>query len=271
MHLIKELNFEQIKKYIQQNKETKNLQLNDEDVITVYNYLINKDKDNSLGYQMVLQTKPYISVVYKETPKSKQINLENNLYKQNILFNQSVNFENIELKNFQTQNSEVKQKVLIKTQNIIQNFPKINKSFYLYGKFGTGKTFILKSLAKQLIKKNISVLFIFMPELTRQFKNIWNNNDILENKLNHLKRVPCLILDDLGAENMNIFFRDDIFLPLIYYRYENKLPVFFSSNLNEKQLLEYLNSYKDINHDIKAFKIIRFIKIMADFYNFDSN
>ncbi|MDC9031885.1 ATP-binding protein [Columbia Basin potato purple top phytoplasma] len=269
MCLSKKLDFNKIKHYVQQHEETKNLKIKDEDIITVYNYLKNKNKKNSFGYQMVLKTKPYVSVIYKETTESKKINLENNLYQKNILFNQNLNFDNIELKNFQTNNSISKKEVLKKIKNIIKNFSQMNKSLYLYGKFGTGKTFILKSLAKSLIQKNIPVLFIFMPDLTRQFKNTWNNNDILENKLNYLKNSPCLILDDLGSENMNIFFRDDIFLPLLYYRYEHKLPIFFSSNFNEKQLLEYFDSYKDLNHDIKAFKIIRIIKQLADFYNFD--
>lgn len=63
-----------------------------------------------------------------------------------------------------------------------------------------------------------------MPDLVRQFKT-WYNESV-ENKLNYLKTVSFLILDDLGTENMNDFFRDDIFLSLLYYRYENKLPIF---------------------------------------------
>ncbi|WP_432729427.1 ATP-binding protein ['Prunus avium' virescence phytoplasma] len=195
---------------------------------------------------MILKTKPYISIIYKETSKSKQINLENNLYQKNILFHQNLNLDNIELKNFETQNSSTKEKALMQIKNIIKNFSNIKKGCYFHGKFGTGKTFLLKSLAKNLIKKNIPVLFIFMPDLTRQFKNTWNNSDILENKFNYLKNIPCLILDDFGSENMNIFFRDDIFY-LFYIIVMNITCQFFLAVILMKK------NYKIISTIIKIF------------------
>ncbi|WP_432729429.1 hypothetical protein ['Prunus avium' virescence phytoplasma] len=38
------LDFQKIKEFVQQHDETKNLKINDEDIIAVYNYLKNKDQ-----------------------------------------------------------------------------------------------------------------------------------------------------------------------------------------------------------------------------------
>ncbi|MDV3173852.1 MAG: hypothetical protein Q8783_01975, partial [Candidatus Phytoplasma stylosanthis] len=73
----KELNLKKMRELIKKNEETKNLKINDEDVIMIYNYLQEKNKINELGYKLILKTDPYISVLYKETPYSQKINFEN--------------------------------------------------------------------------------------------------------------------------------------------------------------------------------------------------
>ncbi|MFR0367928.1 ATP-binding protein [Candidatus Phytoplasma palmae] len=260
--------FKKMREFISKQEETKDLKIEDKDVLTVYNYLKNKlQSKNCSNYQMVLKTKPYVRVVLKETFESKKIDFENELNKINMLFQQEIKFENLKI--FFKKNL-IQEKVFSNIKDIISSFPLIEKSLYLYGPFGTGKTLFLKFLARELIKKRFLVLFFFMPDLTRQFRYNWNNNDAIENKLNYLKKIDCLILDDLGSENMNSFFRDEIFIPLLNYRYENKLPVFFSSNLNAQQLYEYFAFHKDFNSDIKAHKIIRFIKNMTFCYDFSS-
>ncbi|MDV3196159.1 MAG: ATP-binding protein [Candidatus Phytoplasma stylosanthis] len=263
----KDLNLKKMREFIKKNEETKNLKINDEDVIMIYNYLQEKNKINELGYKLILKTDPYISVLYQETPYSQKINFENKLNKKNLLFNQSFNLENIELKKFRNDTND-KNKALIHIQKIIQDFFKIKKGCYLYGPIGTGKTFLLKYLFKNLIQKKILGLFIFMPDLTRQFKNIWSNNDIMEKKLDLLKKTPCLILDDLGSENMTSLFRDEIFFPLLNYRYEHELITFFSSNFSLEELLEYFNSLKDFSNGIKAYKIIKIINELSNKFKF---
>ncbi|TVY12268.1 ATP-binding protein [Candidatus Phytoplasma pini] len=262
---------EQMREYINQFEETKNLKIDDKDVLVVYNYLQNKSKNNIFCYQMVLKTTPYIHVVLKETLQTKKMYFENDLKSINNLFYQELKLDNFTITKFKNQinnNNQAQTEVLKKSQQIIKSFSKSKKGFYLYGIFHTGKTFLLKALAKELIQQKISVLLLFMPDLTRQFKNNWSYNDNLEYKLNYLKKISCLILDDLGAENMSTFFRDEIFFPFLKYRYENKLLTFFSSNLSLKDLKNRFNSFQDFDSGTKASKIIHTIKQLTDIYEF---
>ncbi|WBL31357.1 ATP-binding protein [Candidatus Phytoplasma sacchari] len=257
---------DKIRSFILEHDETKDLKIQDQDLLIVYNYLENKNQIMTSGYRMVLKIKPYVHVVFKETSKVQKMHFENDLQKANILFNQNIQFIDIQLNKLKIK-SPFQEKVFNQIQFCMTNFHKIKKGFYLHGPFNIGKTFLLKILAKNLIKKKISLLFLFMPDLVRQFKTWYN--EAIENKLNYLKKIPCLILDDLGSENMNDFFRDDIFLSFLYYRYENKLPTFFSSNLDLFQLEQYFASQKDCNSEIKSNKIINLIKSLTDIYAYD--
>ncbi|WCA22412.1 ATP-binding protein [Candidatus Phytoplasma oryzae] len=256
---------EKIRSFILKNDETKNLKIEDKDLLIVYNYLENKDQIVSSGYEMVLKMKPYVHVVFRETSQIQNIHFEDDLQRSSILFNQKIQLNDIRLNNLKMMNS-YQEKVFNKIKLFTKNLNKFKKGFYLHGPFNVGKTFLLKILAKILMKKKTSFLFLFMPDLVRQFKTWYN--EAVENKLNYLKNVSFLILDDLGSENMNDFFRDDIFLSFLYYRYENKLPIFFSSNLDLSQLEQYFASQKDCNSEIKANKIINLIKSLTYIYDF---
>ncbi|MEZ0180279.1 hypothetical protein ['Camptotheca acuminata' phytoplasma] len=269
MDLSREASLKKMRNLIEKDKETKKLKINDEEVIIVYNYLLNRNKENALGYKTVLETKPYISVVQVPTISSKEINFTNELMRKNSFFEQDLiflNMEEIQLENFKY-DSEKKEKSFRYVSKLIKS-SQIKKGCYFYGQIRAGKTFLLKCLFKVLIKKKKMALFIFMPDLVRQFKNFWSNIDVLEKKLNFLKTIPFLFLDDLGSENMNMMFRDEILLPLLNYRSEHQLPIFFSSNFDLKRIYDYLDSFKDFSNGVKALKITKIIQQNSNIYEF---
>ena len=82
--------------------------------------------------------------------------------------------------------------------------------------------------------------------------------------VNELKRVPILILDDFGGESNTNFIRDEVLLPILQYRMVNKKPLFITSNLDEKGILDHLSeSTKEIDAQ-KAVRVFERIKTLVD-------
>ena len=102
------------------------------------------------------------------------------------------------------------------------------KGTYIYGNYGSGKTFLLINFAKKLVSEGLEVVFAYYPDLVRQIKSSIGNN--IEEIIVNLKNVEILMLDDVGAENNTPFVRDDILGPILQYRMDNHLPVFMTSN-----------------------------------------
>jgi primosomal protein DnaI len=53
---------------------------------------------------------------------------------------------------------------------------------------------------------------------------------------NYLKKIKILIIDDLGAEMVSKWSLNEIFFPLLDYRYEKKLFTIFTSNYSVENL-----------------------------------
>ena len=133
---------------------------------------------------------------------------------------------------------------------------------YIYGNFGTGKTYILSALANELAQKSIKSIIVFMPDLSRNLKSSMNDYS-LESKVNELKMVDVLMLDDFGGEMMTSWLRDEIIAPIIQYRCINNLPIFISSNLDYSLLRNHLSQTKDDLDSLKANRILERIKKMT--------
>jgi primosomal protein DnaI len=135
------------------------------------------------------------------------------------------------------------------------------KGLYIHGGFGVGKTFILGAIANQLAKeKGVHSQFIYTPDFFRQMKSAIQDQSIDE-KLNYLKETPLLILDDIGAENISSWVRDDILGALLQYRMTEGLPTLYSSNLDYSLLEEHLAySHKSGIEETKAKRIMERIK-----------
>lgn len=141
------------------------------------------------------------------------------------------------------------------------NNPIDSKGIYLHGKFGTGKTFILLTLAKELTKKNIKTIYCYYPDLVRHIKNSLGNNT-LEPLVNQLKTIDVLMLDDVGGENNTAFIRDEVLGPILQYRMLGKMPTFMTSNMNIEMLRTHLRETKDDSDYLKSDRIIERITYM---------
>ena len=242
---------------------TKNLKL-DESILKKYTSIINecaKEFDNCKnckgllnclnkveGYcYLPININGSLSFIYK--PCKYKVQYENkNKYKNNIKFFNTPEY----VKEACLDNIYKTDKNRFKTINYLMDFlddyesKKECKGLYLHGNFGCGKTYLIAAIFNELAKKNYKSSIIFWPEFLRQaFNNDFND------KYEYVKSVPLLLIDDIGAENLTSWNRDEILCPL-----DNKLTTFFTSNLNLKELESHLSNSKNGVDEVKANRII---------------
>lgn len=125
------------------------------------------------------------------------------------------------------------------------------KGLFLHGNFGCGKSYMISALFNDLAHDGYESCIIFWPDFIREAFY----GDFKE-KYEKVKKTPLLLIDDIGAENVTAWNRDEILCPLLQYRMEEKLPTFFTSNLTIEQLEEHLSNSKSGVEGVKAARII---------------
>lgn len=134
------------------------------------------------------------------------------------------------------------------------------KGFYLYGKFGVGKSFVLGAIANELAALKVKSVVVFVPEFLREMKNAIGDNSLNE-KIDYVKKAPILMLDDIGAETMSAWTRDEIIGTILHYRMSEQLPTFITSNFDYDGLEHHLaQSSKGDVEVVKAARIMERIK-----------
>ncbi len=135
---------------------------------------------------------------------------------------------------------------------------KDNKGLYLHGSFGSGKTYLIYALLNELkINKKINYVALYFPEILRTLKEDWNT---YSEKINYYSTVPILFLDDIGAESVSEWGRDEVLGTILQYRMNNHLTTFFTSNLTIEELEYHLSLTKSNMDKVKARRIIERIK-----------
>lgn len=146
------------------------------------------------------------------------------------------------------------------------------EGLYLYGPMGVGKSRIAGAIAQELAKCDIDVLMVYVPDFLLEVKDaIGSKTETVENKLDSLRTASVLILDDIGAETLTIWTRDEVIGPILQRRME-RLPTIYTSNLTVNELRHHLANVKDARemdrkqHEKKAERIIEriepFVKIL---------
>lgn len=144
------------------------------------------------------------------------------------------------------------------------NPKKFHQGLYLYGSFGVGKTYLLGAIANQLADMGVKTTLVHFPSFAVEMKNAIGNNQVA-GRLEDVKRAPILMIDDIGADAMSAWVRDDILGVILEYRMQNELPTFFSSNFSMKQLeTEHLaETQRGDVEPLKAKRLMERVRFLA--------
>lgn len=139
----------------------------------------------------------------------------------------------------------------------------VGKGLYLHGNFGCGKTYLIAAMFNELAKENVKSAIVYWPEYLRSLKSSYSSSsgDEFKDKYNEVKFAKLLLIDDLGAEGVTSWSRDEILGTILQYRMQEGLPTFITSNLNIKELEEHLSiTTTNKSERVKAVRIIERIK-----------
>ena len=145
---------------------------------------------------------------------------------------------------------------------------KRQKGLYISGDLGVGKTYLCTALANSLVKKGKKVAFVKVSNFFNEMRSaIGTNPELIARNINILKKADYLFLDDIGAESVSEFIRDDILFRILDHRLENSLITVFTSNLNKSDLLKhYQYDRKEKANLMNAKRLLERIDILADDY-----
>lgn len=133
------------------------------------------------------------------------------------------------------------------------------KGLYIYGNFGSGKSYLTAALFNDLAEKGVKSVIVHVPELIRSIKDSFDKDysDVFDEVL----ETPLLLLDDIGAEYLTSWSRDEVLEPILQYRMDQGLPTFFTSNYS----INDIETHFTINGDkMKAKRIIERVKQVAE-------
>ncbi|MCK5807052.1 MAG: ATP-binding protein [Mycoplasmataceae bacterium] len=145
--------------------------------------------------------------------------------------------------------------------------------FYLYGEMGVGKTFMLKRFAKMLAENGRNVGFVNVSTLANKIKATFSSDTKTEQAtlVKQLEEVDYLFLDDIGAEKISSWFRDEVLFNILNERMERRRITFFTSNfsidaLQKKQAINENNNSRSYD---KAKRLVSRIRALAQEFHIE--
>lgn len=211
-------------------------------------------------YPSILQD----NLVFSYVPCKYKKKLDNDMSYQNNIFSFDMPKEiiNASMKDIYTDDKNRLEAIKWLTTFIkkIENGEK-SKGLFLTGNFGCGKTYLVAAAFNELAKKGKKVACLYYPEFLRSLKERFS--DDYREIFNKVKKCDLLLIDDIGAETVTCWNRDEVLGTILQYRMQENLPTFFTSNLSINELETHL-AYNDSEGKLKARRIIERIKYLTD-------
>lgn len=175
------------------------------------------------------------------------------------------------LDKFDYQSDDTRALILGAANQFIKNYEatpdQYHQGMYIYGRWGVGKTYLLAALANRLAKDGVETTLVHFPTFAVEMKASIQNNTVAK-KIRSIEQSPILMLDDIGANVMSAWIRDDIFSVILEYRMQNELPTFFSSNFSMNDFAKNHLSFdtRGNQEPLNAKRIMERVRFLAKEY-----
>ena len=137
------------------------------------------------------------------------------------------------------------------------------QGLYISGRFGVGKTYLMGAMANKLVDLGHSVTMIHLPTFFSEIKEQINKAGT-QTMIDSVKSVDVLIMDDIGAESLSDWIRDEVLAIILEHRMKENLPTFFTSNFNMKELTQHLGQNKQgVRDSIRGERLMQRIQYLA--------
>ncbi|MFD2305442.1 primosomal protein DnaI [Enterococcus termitis] len=263
-----------VQEFIKENRE----RLTDEDIRKSYSklyefvqekrkYQLNDPTMIAPGYEPRLTLNfHYIDVTYIPTEALIAKQKEEEIRKRVRAMDMPKDVREASLSRFDTA-SQGRAAAMAETMKFLNEYtsnPKeFHKGLYLQGTFGVGKSFLLGAIANSLAERGFVTTIVHFPTFTVEMKQAIAK-DLVGEKLDAVKKSPVLMIDDLGAESMTSWIRDDVLSVILQYRMQEQLVTFFSSNLDLKDLEKHLTvTQRGEQEPLKARRIMERVRYLA--------
>lgn len=207
------------------------------------------------------------NLVFDYVPcKYKKEQIEKDKYKENIyLFEVPKEIQEASMKDIHLDDPD-RFEIIKWLKKFIDGYEKDKKGkgLYLTGNFGSGKTYLISACLNELAKKNHKIAIIYYPEFLRSLKESFSEPEEYNSKFKFIKNVELLLIDDIGAETMTEWSRDEVLGTILQYRMQEGLITFFTSNLTIKELEEHFSISSRGVEKVKAKRIIERIKYLTE-------
>ena len=109
---------------------------------------------------------------------------------------------------------------------------------------------------------NKYVVFLHVPTFIASLSSHFNDNS-LQNEVQKIANADFLVLDDIGAENLSQWSRDEVLAVILQARMDNAMPTFFSSNFAMNDLEDHFKETKNAIEPVKAARLMERIRALA--------
>ncbi len=139
------------------------------------------------------------------------------------------------------------------------------KGLYLYGPVGTGKSYLAACVSNRFAKDGKKVVFVNVPEWVQRMKTYFSHPEEMAKEISRIKRAEFAVFDDIGAESVTSWVRDELLFPVLNHRMENKRLTWFTSNEDFESLENHFQNTKNNQEEkVKAIRIMERVKTLSN-------
>ncbi|WP_290078013.1 primosomal protein DnaI [Lactobacillus taiwanensis] len=254
-----------VQTFFKQNKDKLNKEIVQASLPTIFNYVEQIKAPNPVmkGYKpRLFLNGNVIDITYVPTQDKLDSEAKARAERRIELIDLPGKLRHVELANIDS--TPERDAVLDGVALFLANFKKNKhiKGLYLTGDFGVGKTYILAGLANAIARQGSRVVFLHVPSFIASLGSHFQDNS-LNDEIDRIASAPVLIFDDIGAETLSEWSRDDVLGVILQKRMDNVLPTFFSSNMTMDGLMEHFAEIRNNVDEVKAKRLMERVRFLS--------